>query len=276
MDSIFNKKHKSSKEYLKNYLGHYSFPALKDDFKSTDTTTIYINNSFGFRTKEFKKFNNSNINILYSGCSYTYGQGLPEEYIWTTQLTNKIKENIKKEIVDYNIAYCGSSIHSIIRGIFSFINQYGNPDYLFIMFPTFSRDLYYAEEHKGFMNSLIYNGGSYSTTKSLHRYNEEFIPENKMFLSTTLLFMLEKYCEASGISLFWSTWNENDQLVYESLDFNNFIKTEGKDLDRPININNLPYWDYAEDGEHPGTYWSQYISDVFFKEMEKKNNEKNN
>ena len=56
----------------------------------------YRLNSNGFRSDHFKKLDTSNINILFAGCSFTFGEGLPEEYTWPRLLENNIKHKTKK------------------------------------------------------------------------------------------------------------------------------------------------------------------------------------
>ena len=41
----------------------------------------YRSNRLGFRSKELKKFDSNNINIIYSGCSNTWGEGVFEEEV---------------------------------------------------------------------------------------------------------------------------------------------------------------------------------------------------
>lgn len=222
---------------------------------------IYSLNNGGFRTKNFKKYNIYSTKILFAGCSNTYGEGLPIDFIWPTLLKNKMYK-IYQDLDDYNIGYPAASIHSIIRNVMFFIKKYGNPDYLFIMFPGVNRDLFYSSEKNDFINGLIWNQYLRSDKTTQQKFNLNYIEENAILLSTTFLYMLEEFCKNSNIKLIWSTWREQDQDLFKDLNFNNFILLNINNNE--ANTNNFPHWDVAQDGYHPGTSWSIQVANAYF------------
>jgi hypothetical protein len=222
---------------------------------------IYSLNNLGFRTKNFKEYNSNSTKILFAGCSNTYGEALPIDFIWPTLLKNKMY-SVYDDLDDYNIAYPAASIHSIIRNIIFFIKEFGKPDYLFVMFPVMSRDLSYSSKNNDFVNGLIWNEYLSCDKTTQQKFNLSYIEEDSILLSTTFLYMLEEFCKNSNIKLVWSTWKERDQDLFKDLNFKNFILLNIKD--NSINTNELPYWDIAQDGYHPGTSWSTQVADTYF------------
>jgi hypothetical protein len=119
---------------LKNYLEvNSNGPNLysKDSFN-------YSFNNHGFRCDNFE--NHSDIPILFSGCSYTEGTGLPVEQIWTNQLLDKIKLKTGKNISYWNLAICGSGLDAISSSLYWYSIKIKKPiKYIIILFPPFSR-----------------------------------------------------------------------------------------------------------------------------------------
>jgi hypothetical protein len=256
--SKINKIEKYSYEHSDKFLNIHEkyFP----DSNNVDPK-IYSLNNRGFRTKNFKKYNNNSTKILFAGCSNTYGEALPINLIWPTLLKNKMN-SIYNDLDDYNVAYPAASIHSIIRNIIFFVKEFGKPDYLFIMFPGMNRDLFYSSKDNDFINGLIWNEYLFCDKTTQQKFNLSYIEENNILLSTTFLYMLEEFCKNSNIKLVWSTWREKDQNLFKDLNFENFILLNVES--NKININELPHWDIAQDGHHPGTSWSTQVADAYF------------
>jgi hypothetical protein len=233
----------------------------------------YLINMDGYRTKHFAPFDNSKNTILFSGCSWTFGEGLPNEYTWP-YLVSEHFDNVDC----YNIGYMGLSISHIIKNVYSFIRSYGKPKYLFISFPDIQRNIYYSEKLQSYIKAYTNTFFIGSNDKDRERYTLEFIFENNLLLATTQISALEDYCEEAGINLVWTTWVYGDYEMYKDLDFKflmdpdtNFIQanpsySKSKDPYYP-NVDNLPYWEEAADGAHPGTSWTKHISNKFIKEI---------
>ena len=221
---------------------------------------------------KFKELDNKKINILCSGCSFTFGEGLPEEAIWPTILSKKIKFLYNQDVDVYNLGYPGHSIDSIIKNVLSFIKLYGKPNYLFICFPSISRYITFEKENLNFPYKVFHpnlinmkNKISKFAEKELKNYKEE----NNIFNHFLLIHLIEEYCLSNDIKLMWTTWETEESFMYEQIDFNNYILAE-VDYKKTFvnkNIENLPYWKIAEDGGHPGSSWNFYLSNIFEKEI---------
>jgi hypothetical protein len=114
----------------------------------------YRVNRQGFRSKHFQKLDPNKINILYAGCSWTFGEGIVEEHAWSNILSNKIQEHCKKEVDYHNVSAMGASPHLIIKNVMAFIRNYGKPDYLFIEMSDHSRAITYSSQAKAFFRRL--------------------------------------------------------------------------------------------------------------------------
>lgn len=253
----------------------------------------YFLNEYGFRSKSFFEFNKKNTNILFVGCSITFGTGLPEESTWYKKFINKI--NIKN--VDYyNLSINGAGTQVLIKNIITFINTVGKPDYIFMYLPNISRLLKWDEnEYKGIGNDLFVD------KKNLIGYSVE---DTAMWTST-LLHLLELLCDLSNIKLIWSTWMRDQADFYKSIGFKHYFDLDFnisdlyvtppeihkirnpkyvgykyeydkllKDINKK-NINNEPYWSSARDGWHFGSLFSETVSEKFLIEFNRKFNDKN-
>lgn len=105
-----------------------------------DTSFLYGRpNSYGLRADEFIK-DHSGKHILFAGCSVTFGEGLPEDYIWPRLVYNAISKT--EELSGYfNISINGATHIEIMDQISQYIKDFGNPDTIFVNFPDTERML---------------------------------------------------------------------------------------------------------------------------------------
>lgn len=246
----------------------------------------YKINRHGFRSQHFKNLNKEDINILYSGCSWTFGMGLPEEYMWTSILSNKLKSLNDKNIESFNIGYRAFSIGLIIKNVMSFIRTYGKPNYLFIVFPDSGRDFIFNKYNNSYSavdpRYFEYISEFYSDYAKSYNY------ETNILKYCELIKMLEDFCIESNIKFLWTTWYYPDYEIYKNVGFENLIDTDINFLQADPgfyrifnynsftesypydNIDMLPYWSVARDLVHPGTAWTNHITKEFFNEIIKR------
>lgn len=244
----------------------------------------YRINSHGYRGDHFKVLDRNNINILYGGCSLTFGEGLPEELTWPYLLTEKIKNQYpSKQVNYYNLSQPGLSISGVSRLCFDYFKKYGHPDYLFLMLPNIMRGLVYSK-HQGY-KTIAPNMQSVIADPIVKKYFQNVIPENVWLQAFDLMNIIEQYCESVGITL---VWNATDREIWKQLNYKFFVnKIEDQyslikpktikitnELKMPDNILNLPYWECARDGSHPGSAWTTSQAESYYNKIEFKN-EKN-
>ena len=254
----------------------------------------YKINSEGFRSKSFNEFNVNDKNILFAGCSMTFGVGLPENLTWTDILLNKINSSGLDKYTAYNIGAPGVGIEIIYKNVLAFVESVGKPDKICILFPNISRGIIYDEAIKAF----IYSDVNLNRDKKVfdQKYKDIYSHEYQLYKIISVINSLEIICKAKGIDLFWSTWEFDGETFFECLDFKNFLpfnediwlkmqlppgfyntkddNTKEKKMEYLIkcqqleekNLEKMPYWSSARDG-HPGLYFMQTVAENFFKEM---------
>lgn len=196
----------------------------------------------GHRGPDFIK----NVDILFAGCSQTYGLGVKDGAIWG--------ELVAKDLgLKYNnISYRGGSVMQIIYNMFNYFEKYGNPKYILCAFPSFARSHVFIDSE--ILTSAPYNKileqtygsdkGPYRTLqlsknnkyiKLPARVEEVFPNEHRVWVSLMFISMLETYCHSNNIKLLWTTWldlyEDKNQHVYNK--FKNFFKLS-EDWDQTI------------------------------------------
>lgn len=217
-----------------------------------DEEVKYKINSNGHRCDEFSK-NHTGAHALFTGCSNTFGEGLPYLKNWSGRLYEKIS---KEESLSgyYNLSYLGGSINLIIDNIYKYINTFGAPKYLFCHFPETKRYIKYKEKNTYF-NYVNYDFNSLDKQKFMDGY--------------LAIRSLEEYCKAKGINLFWNTWyppESNEFLKIKSL--KRFVYCDWPEIFAMSNCSNedksSKYYAKARDNVHPGYQYSDGVSNIFY------------
>lgn len=258
---------------------------------------VYDKNEFEFRTKNFSEFNKNNINVLTTGCSHSMGIGLPNEFIWTSLLEEKMSNKFKRKIDTYNLSISGGNIKQSIKNILTFIETVGKPNYIFALFPNSARGVYWNKEEKKFSYTHWVDLSQKKQQESLNlfaqRYQFHYSHEANLFDIALNLHLMEALCNALNIKLIWGTWSDPDYQIWKDVNFKNIIEIDNiENYSVPVNyidevsnlqksalyykqsllnkknINNKPYWTCGRDGSHPGTYWQEMIAETFFKELQ--------
>ncbi len=229
----------------------------------------YKINTDGFRTKHLEKLNDKNLNILFSGCSFTHGAGIPSEHAWPSKLTEMISKVSDKKVESRNISLGGSNVFQILKNIRIYINKYGKPDYLFVLFPGFERTIKYYNQNnfKNFIKVTITppHHDTYKTNNAVKHFMESYVIEESILFATDYIHTLEFLCNMLDIKLIWSTWSSDYQRMSEELEFNNYINVPSREHHLvETNKENNPYWEIARDGTHPGTGYHKLLADKFF------------
>lgn len=129
-----------------------------------DNPFTYKFNSKGFRCKEF----DAEDNVVFLGCSYTIGIGLPIQHTWPTLVAHEL------DLACYNLGLGGGSWDSIYR-IGSYWIEKLNPKFVFILEPPSIRYevIPYGNvsihEHHVFENTLWENLFRYEQNYKLNK-----------------------------------------------------------------------------------------------------------
>jgi hypothetical protein len=230
-----------------------------------DIDTSYRYNSLGYRSVEF-----GNKNLLVSGCSNTVGIGVPIEGSWGNLLSDELN-------VEYdNLGILGNSIHLIVKNMFSYFKEFGNPKNVAILFPDIRRihlpnfnkvlkkDIDFHLPYEYFvMQDSQNNIPKYS--KVPHSLSDVFPNEAAMYINLQSILQLEQYCNSLNINLIYTSWDK------KTLDIINLLKNRthykyfiGEMTNNKTNCHNAlkntfsNHFDYAADVNMP--YYEGHFS----------------
>lgn len=221
-----------------------------------DNRISYEINSDGHRSDNFTNIH-SGKHFLFSGCSITFGEGLPFKKNWSGYLYEEISK-INQVSGYFNLSYPAGSVEIIINNIYKYCDKYGKPDTIFMFLPEFSRKNIWTD--LGYAVFLPDSQNFYSLYRS---------KEDNTYYMYNMIKNLERFCNNSGIRLIWSCWSEQDSQTCSELDFSNYMHISYEKIQDSItnfNESSDPYFYTARDRSHPGLAFSNGISNIFLKE----------
>jgi len=233
--------------------------AIKEsDIEMSDVYSKHPN-SYGLRSDEFQKTHDGK-HMIFAGCSVTFGEALPAQYTWPKIVYNRIMEKHKVSGY-YNLGINGATHLTILNQVFSYIEEFGDPDVIFINFPDLSRQI------------------------------DAGISRENLSIISTIYGILERYCLINGILLISFSWDSSSNQdckkyvtnkrnyvegkppqIYMGktfIEFScedraectfNYVETR-KDLEESL------FTDSALDGVHPGSaeqfYYANFAYEIF-------------
>jgi len=246
--------------YITDDVGDGKVINSKNDF-------LYKINSHGFRSQHFKTVDENKITILTGGCSHSFGEGVPEEVRWQSFLLKNLND---KNVEIFDVSSMGASCRLITRNVISFIRNYGKPDYIFLYLPDVARDFWYNEKSMSFENvnaNTQWLIKSDETPEIYKKYTLSFDEYTATMSYVEHIWALEEICEFANIKLFWTTWVPGLFEIFSNyIKFKNFVAFDIKNM-QDKNLNNLPYWEYANDKNHPGAKTLSWVGNEFVRFM---------
>lgn len=216
------------------------------------------NHIYNYRCDEFTTQHNG-MHVLFLGDSFTAGDGLEKEDVWSYKVYKKISETNKTSGY-YNIAFSGSSFFSSVLQFFNYCYLYGNPKIVFFMITDIERDKRYFKD----------------------QYFEKSI--------SGIYKMLEQYCFSNKIELYSFTWStcfgqdkleESSKIIFLKFNkFKTFYHLSCKDLNDNVyknykSIKKEKYLLQAKDKKHPGklfhNFYASFIYDKYLTHEKDKN-----
>lgn len=193
---------------------------------TVDADNTYEINKFGFRGEVYE-----NPEVLASGCSITFGLGVPEEGRWTNFLGNMMN----KEVM--NLGSPGASVESICLNLVKYCVNNKMPKQIFCLFPDFFRSMIVYDKdfsemktqrdkfgtHEGllvtFCNPKIsmYDGCIFMETKDKRFIEDAISPHHLIFNAVNAIYMLEAFCLTNNIELYWTTWDISTAKIMDEL-----------------------------------------------------------
>lgn len=194
--------------------------------RTIDEHNTYEINSFGLRGEI-----DENATAIASGCSITFGIGVPELGRWTNILGKKLNKSI------INLGNPGASVESICTNIIQYCMNNKMPKEVFCLFPDFFRSMVVADQefyksnkivrddpnkhnlHLVFCNpvTLLYEDSLFMEVKDKTDIESSVSPHQLILDSINFIYILESFCTTNNIKLYWSTWDLHSDLVMKEL-----------------------------------------------------------
>lgn len=218
----------------------------------------YKFNSDGFRCDEFSK--HSDLPILFMGCSYTEGIGLPLEEVWSSHVLNKIKmlpQNKEKCIPYWSLAIGGTSIDTMARELSNYVDKVKPHTIFYLLSSFYRRELKY---------------GSNQLRNWLPNYGINEVDLDKLYTDESYA-LYEAYRSLSIISL--SVQKYNTKVFLFDL---NSAATHKLEEAGALSFSNITYFQVdpsisgaegrrARDNMHPGADWHVKVADNMQKQI---------
>ena len=224
----------------------------------------YRLNSLNYRCDEFDL--ESEFPILFMGCSFTEGIGLPLNEVWAYHLHSSISNAVDKKIPFWSMAKGGTSIDYSARCLYEHVSKI-KPKYIFYLMSGISRREFCLDSPSYF--------NWYPNPTKLHIPSEKFESPSKIFSDKEFalyqtkrsLMILNSIATIFNIKIFifdmeWidlipkekkiDLFNKFDRIEYFLLG-DLFNKFPVQDENIPAYIKSRPL--FARDNSHPGAKW---------------------
>lgn len=244
-EDIFSRKVRpvTNRSTSKYGLNEYALTGGHDNF--LDTVNEYHMNSLSYRSNEFSK----GTKFVYAGCSYSFGEGVAEKDIWGTLVANHLGFSYS------NLSRPGASVQWIVKNLFNYFREYGNPEVLVCLFPDFCRVTVPINPHiskvkgnddeeKWTTMHDIHLGGHVELanrpkySKKPHAMEDVLPVELPMELAVEYINLLALYCETNNIKFHWATWDVSASI---------YMRDIAKEYEYPeyIDLKNEQWHDFA-------------------------------
>jgi hypothetical protein len=192
----------------------------------------YKLNNHGHRCEEFKPLDKNKKNILFAGCSATFGEALPEEYTWDNHLY-KTLNSVYPNIGSFNsLGYPGQGADHIVDNIIKYCNTFGNPKIIYVLFPDYGRMKSWDSRSKSFKTI-------YPDNKTRNSANQTD-PHDFLLEYVRSIQRLSDYCVINDIFLFMTSWDAPTSYLISKLNLKNFITIYDSD-ENPQLLHSLDY-----------------------------------
>ena len=229
----------------------------------------YTTNSLGFRSDEFDK-DLTNDNFVFSGCSFTFGTGIPIEMIWGKQLNDMLGGD-----KFFNLGVNANCIYTSIYNVFEYIWTFGKPKGVFILLPNYERFIHFS-------NAINHHREQKFGMYMLANGHQALDFDISRFLLFTQIRSLEEYCKAIGVPLFWGSWSSyvNQDINVRMVNLvENYVDLGPEEFDfdwidkAPKELKKNKYWKNSRDEHHMGGKYHYQWAKIFKDAWDEKNNQ---
>jgi hypothetical protein len=184
----------------------------------------YKLSSDGYRSNELDR----DQEIVFSGCSQTFGVGIPDDYMWTNIVAKEL--GVSRYL---NLATPGQSIQAIVANLFKYFARYGAPKSVAVLLPDpfrmlsgYNTDLAVPPmkevsqrpTHGGVERlNLTHRADTPRFSQKPHNLLDVVPLETPLHLSITHMGFLIEYCKASNIKLVWASWHDESVELFDKV-----------------------------------------------------------
>jgi len=212
---------------------------------------IYRYNSLGYRSAEFDV--DADMRIIAIGCSYAQGHALPQGAIFHERFAAKLRQELERTVVLWNLAQPGSSNDYICRLLFQAI-PYLDPDIVLINFTHGARREYLSVQEER---------QSYNPTSVPRDMVGREIHSHFAALSSPPDDQLNFYRNYKALELLLA----NRHWLFSHIQPDDFARVVDH-VDLARFVGRLTHIDRARDKQHPGPaahedlfqrYWARFV-----------------
>jgi len=248
---------------------YYTLTTVMDNFPDADQVISYNTygmdetshldtweyDHFDYKINDlgFRNIKSNSVDVGAFGCSFTFGQGMPNELLWHQVLADKLKLNIS------NYGIPGASIQTCVD-IFAIVSKFVSMSKAYFLLPSYNRiqlTKYSSQDKLGVFSCIPGINGKLASSYGLCSEdimkvlpNEEIVKQIK-----NSLYLLDHLGKSRNIEIYASSW---DKHTYDLLKVLNLQ-----------NVKLLPVWftpetliwDKARDKRHPGPKHHKYFAD---------------
>ena len=216
-----------------------------------DVRVVYRTNAHGFRSREIDLASPSR-KIMFVGCSYTMGVGMPYDEVWTSVAMQQIEESLGEPFEQHNFGYSGHGndffamvVHQVLPVL--------KPDLLVVLFTEFSRRT--LHHRHGRLMAFLPN----HVIPEFKAEHEAFIrlqSESHDFMDFVRQHsLIDATARLCGIPWAWQTWGRS--ALPPPAQLKKYVRTDNMiDSTFPtyghLATDDAMRNDLARDGKHPG------------------------
>jgi hypothetical protein len=193
---------------------------------TVDEQNTYEINGLGMRGEVYV-----DADVLASGCSITFGIGVPEDGRWTNILSKKMNKDVM------NLGNPGNSVSTVCENIIRYCMNNKMPKEIFCLMPDFFRSMVVVDKEfyksgvkRGdhdkndflellFCNPVVKTDGGvvYMETKNKQNIEDAVSPHQLILNAVTSIYTLESFCLSNNIKLYWTTWDRASSIIMYEL-----------------------------------------------------------
>lgn len=222
----------------------------------------YTFSSLGFRCDEFDL--ESDLPLLFLGCSNTLGLGVPLDNVWAKIICNRVRQHTGKQIPYWNLAKNGSSIDIQFLLLEKFISKLKPKFIFFLIPPIYRRTFYYNKEFFSCnFNEFVYKELDYP--RAISNLLEFYVDESSaLFELHKYMLLINSLCMQHNTKLFYQfcyslTEDEQDFFDNRKSSYSEFIELKTP-FPGPV--------DRARDRQHHGPASHAIFAANLWKEVE--------